>query len=207
MISMLRKEACSGSTHDLAHISIQNCLADCLPKSSAEADTLITAMKKRSFLEVDVHPNFRILMEYKALLVCMVQIIHAHKGEKCFLPERLKDFLFHQLHEKDHAMWCLLKTSMDSESQDATKMTSALADSRIYSYMNMMTLYMCIVAVAIFLSVSLSFSSNVVTISTSMPTGVCRINRWTKKTQCWSGIWRRGCETRRIHRCNWSRRF
>ena len=43
----------------------------------------------------------------QGLLVCMVQIIHAHKGEKCFLPERLKDFLFHQLHEKDHAMWCL----------------------------------------------------------------------------------------------------
>ena len=30
MISMLRKEACSGSIHDLAHISTQNCLADCL---------------------------------------------------------------------------------------------------------------------------------------------------------------------------------
>ena len=27
-ISMLRKEACSGSIHDLAHIPAQNCLAD-----------------------------------------------------------------------------------------------------------------------------------------------------------------------------------
>ena len=27
-ISMLRKESCSGSIHDLAHIPAQNCLAD-----------------------------------------------------------------------------------------------------------------------------------------------------------------------------------
>ena len=43
-----------------------------------------------------------------------------------------------------HVMF--VKTSMDSESQDATNLTSALTDSRIYSFMNMMTLYMCIVA-------------------------------------------------------------
>ena len=43
---------------------------------------------------------------------------------------------------------------MDSESQDATTVTFALADSRIYSFMKMMTLYMRIVAKAIFLSVS-----------------------------------------------------
>ena len=28
MISMLRKDACSGSIHDLAYIPTQNCLAD-----------------------------------------------------------------------------------------------------------------------------------------------------------------------------------
>ena len=46
MIAILRKEACSGSIHDLAHISTQNCLADCLTKSSAQADSLITAVKR-----------------------------------------------------------------------------------------------------------------------------------------------------------------
>ena len=45
MISMLRKEACSGSIHGLAHIPTQNCLADCLTKASAKADNLITAVK------------------------------------------------------------------------------------------------------------------------------------------------------------------
>ena len=58
MISMLRKEACSGSIHDLAHIPTQNCLADCLTKASAKADNLITAQKTGKFLNVDIRPNF-----------------------------------------------------------------------------------------------------------------------------------------------------
>ena len=45
MISMLRKEACSGSIHDLAHIPAPKCLADCLTAASAKADNLITAAK------------------------------------------------------------------------------------------------------------------------------------------------------------------
>ena len=57
IISMLRKKACSGSIHDLAHISTQNCLADCLTKSSPKADNLITAVKTVRLLEFDVHPN------------------------------------------------------------------------------------------------------------------------------------------------------
>ena len=71
---------------------------------------------------------------------------------------------------------------MDSESQDATKITSAPADSLIYSLMKMMKLYMCIVAATIFHRVSPFLSSTVVTMSTSRPAGVCRINRWTKNS-------------------------
>ena len=44
VICALRKEACSRSIHDLAPISTQNCLADCLTKASAKADNLITAV-------------------------------------------------------------------------------------------------------------------------------------------------------------------
>ena len=40
MISMLRKEACPGSVHDLAHIPTRNCLADCLTKASANGGQL-----------------------------------------------------------------------------------------------------------------------------------------------------------------------
>ena len=36
MISILRNETSSGSTHDLAHISTQNCLAVCLTKVIGE---------------------------------------------------------------------------------------------------------------------------------------------------------------------------
>ena len=45
MISMLRKEAFSGSMQDLAHIPTQNCVADFLTNVSAKADNLITALK------------------------------------------------------------------------------------------------------------------------------------------------------------------
>ena len=68
MISMLRKEACSGSIHDLVHIPTQNCLADYLTKASAKADNLITAVQTRKLLDVGIHPDFRTLMEHKAFL-------------------------------------------------------------------------------------------------------------------------------------------
>ena len=61
MISMLRKEVCSGNIHDLAHIPTQHCLAECLSKASAKADDLITAVKTGN--------------------------IYAHKGEGYFIPE------------------------------------------------------------------------------------------------------------------------
>ena len=71
---------------------------------------------------------------------------------------------------------------MDSESQYATEITSALADSRIFSFIKMMTLYMCTNVITIFLSVSPSISPSVVTMSTSRTTGVCIINLWLKNS-------------------------
>ena len=68
MISMLRKEACSGSIHDLAYIPTQNCLADCLTKASAKADTLITAVKTGKLSDVVIHLDFRTLEEHKAFM-------------------------------------------------------------------------------------------------------------------------------------------
>ena len=67
-MSMLRKEASSGSIHDLTHISTQNCLADCLTKASAKADNLITAVNTGRLPSVDIHPDFRTLMEHKTFL-------------------------------------------------------------------------------------------------------------------------------------------
>ena len=156
-------------------------LADCLPKSSAKADNLITTVKKRSLLEVDVHPNFRTFMEHKAFLSAWCRTF-MHKREKnVFFLNDLKISLSPAPREGPfHVMF--VKTSMDSESQDATNLTSVLTDSRIYSFMNMMTLYMRIVAI-IFCSQYPTFllfqcCDNV----DIKPTGFCRINRRTKNS-------------------------
>ena len=57
LISILRKEACSVSIHDFAHIQFQICLAECLTKASAKADNLITAVKTGRLSDVDIHHN------------------------------------------------------------------------------------------------------------------------------------------------------
>ena len=72
------------------------------------------------------------------------------------------------------------------ESQDATKITSASADSRInFSWMMMSrcvrTLCLCLVLMTIFLSDS-SFSLSLVNMSSSNSSGAARVNRWTRKT-------------------------
>ena len=68
MISMLRKEDCSGSIHDLAHVPTQNCSADFLTKTSSKTDNLIIAVKTGRLLDVAIHLDFRTLMEHKAFL-------------------------------------------------------------------------------------------------------------------------------------------
>ena len=76
---------------------------------------------------------YRTLIEHKAFLSngCRKNI-HAHKGEKCFLPERFEDFSLTSFTRRTfHVMF--VRTSMDSESQDATKLTSALAGPSICS--------------------------------------------------------------------------
>ena len=65
---------------------------------------------------------------------------------------------------------------MNFESQDASILTSALADSSIYVFTKMMTLYMYMDVITISLSVSSSVSLSVVTMPTSRLTGICRVN-------------------------------
>ena len=81
MMSMLRKEACSGNIHDLAHIPTQHCLADCLSKASAKADNLITAVKTGRLLDVDIHPDLRTLMEHKALSTWCGTFMHTREKD------------------------------------------------------------------------------------------------------------------------------
>ena len=68
MIQMLRKEACSGSIDDLAHIRTEHCLSDCLTKHSAKPDNLISAITTGVLPEVDKHPSFRSLIQHRAFV-------------------------------------------------------------------------------------------------------------------------------------------
>ena len=90
-ISLLKEEACSGSIHDLAHIPTQNCFADGLTKASAKADNLRTAVQTGNSLDVDIHPDFRTLLEDKAFLSTWCKNISAHTGERSLLPEHSQD--------------------------------------------------------------------------------------------------------------------
>ena len=86
MISMLRMEVCSGSNRDLARILAQNCLTDCLTKTSTKADSLITAVHTRKLLDVDIHPDFRTLMEHKAFYSTWCEtFLQAREKEVVFL--------------------------------------------------------------------------------------------------------------------------
>ena len=69
MISMLRKEACSGNINDLAHVASLDCLSDALTKSSANPDIIMKSIETGILPKVDSHPNFRTLMSHKAYLI------------------------------------------------------------------------------------------------------------------------------------------
>ena len=72
-------------------------------KSTCEADNLIAAVKNWEIVEVDIHPNFRTLMEHKALLsTCCRTFMHTNEKDVFFL-DALKVSL-HRLHEKSHSM-------------------------------------------------------------------------------------------------------
>ena len=71
MIQMLRKESCSGSFDDLAHVVSVDFLSDSLTKMSAKADALIKAVNEGHLPNVDVHLPFREMMKtyHKAYLI------------------------------------------------------------------------------------------------------------------------------------------
>ena len=65
---MLRKEACSGQIHDLAHVVSSLCLADSLTKSSAHAEQLIKTINTGMIEKADQHKPFREMLQHKAFL-------------------------------------------------------------------------------------------------------------------------------------------
>ncbi len=65
MINQLRYESCSGSIDDLAHVISEDCMADCLTKSSAKSTALVKAVDTGTLPNVDKHPPFREMMQSK----------------------------------------------------------------------------------------------------------------------------------------------
>ena len=98
MIFMLRKEARTGNIQDLAHIPTQNFLADCLTK----ADNLIIAVETGRLSEVDVHPNFRTLMERKAFLSTWCRTFMHTREKEVFFLSALRIPLAPTPQKKDH---------------------------------------------------------------------------------------------------------
>ena len=72
MIHILRKETCSGSIDDFAHVRTEVCLADCLTKNSAKPDVLVKAVSTGVLPDVDTHPPFRSTLKHKAFVVSLL---------------------------------------------------------------------------------------------------------------------------------------
>lgn len=95
MIQMLRKEACSGSIDDLAHVRTEMCLSDCLTKHSAKPDNLILAIQTGVLPEVDKHPPFRSLIQHRAYLAQWVSANLRNPAQVgSFLDEPVSHALF-----------------------------------------------------------------------------------------------------------------
>ena len=139
--SLLRKEACSGSIHDLTHNPTQNCLADCLTKASAKADNLITAVKRGRLLDVDIHSDFRTLMEQRPSCLPDAQTFLHTRDKEVFFLNSLKISLAPTLQERPFQVMFAgtqqteeqkeLNTRVSVRARILLKITSAFADSCI----------------------------------------------------------------------------
>ena len=90
MVQMLRKEVCSGSIADLAHVRTEFCLSDCLTKATASPDVLVQAVETGQLPMVDCHPLFRTTLPHKAYQACGSVVPHQRRGA---LPhQRNKDY-------------------------------------------------------------------------------------------------------------------
>ena len=100
---------------------------------------MITAVKTGRLLDVDIHPDFGILVEHKAFLSTWRRtFMHRREKEVCFL-NTLKIFLAPPPQEGQfQVMFAGTKHTKEQkelntrelQGQDATQITSAFADSR-----------------------------------------------------------------------------
>ena len=122
MIFVVRKEACSGRIHDLAHNPTRICLGDNWTKASAKADNLITAGENRKIMEPkDFFSTWR------------RTFLRTGRKDVFFLNTlRINLAQIHVMFANTHYIDEQKGLTRVFENQGATTITSALRDSRIY---------------------------------------------------------------------------
>ena len=91
---MLRKEACSGNIADIAHVGTNDCLADCLTKTSANSRRLRETVMTGNMHNIDCHLPFRELVKQKAYMLNILFHSFSHLPTNvvlCFLGEVLTE--------------------------------------------------------------------------------------------------------------------
>ena len=93
MVQMLRKEVCSGSIADLAHVRTEFCLSDCLTKATASPDVLVRAVETGQLPMSDCHPLFRTTLPHKAYQAC--ESMTSRQRSDGFPLQRNRDYWQH----------------------------------------------------------------------------------------------------------------
>ena len=116
-------------------LTFQPTLHDILPD-----DNLITAVKTGKLLDVDIHPDFRTLMEHKAFLSTWCRTFMHTREKEVFFLNVLKISLAPTLQDGSFQVMFAGNSAYQGEKelntrerkgQDAAKITSAFADSCI----------------------------------------------------------------------------
>ena len=139
--------------------------------SSFKAENLITTVKTMKLLDVDIHPNSSTLMEHKGILVYMVWHIYAYKEENVPFLNAIEISLLPASREGPFHVMCV-RTPMkilESRCYENNVCTRRLKHLFIHEDDH-------IGHEQFFLSVSSSLSPSVVTMPTSRPAGICRVN-------------------------------
>ena len=145
---------------------------------------------------LNIHPDFRTLMEHNAFLSTWCKTFLRARGREVFFLNTLEISLVQtpqegpfqvMFVETQHTKEQKELNTRKRKSQDTTQITSASAGSRIKFSSKIMsflvrTLCLCLVLTTIFISIS-PFSHSLVTMSSSAPSGVRRVNRWTQNAE------------------------
>ena len=153
-----------------------------------EADNLISVRKTGRLLDVDIHPDLGTLLEHKALSTWCRTFMHTREKDILFL-NALKISLAATpqegpchvmfvgiLHTEDHKEL----NTCEFKSQDTTKLTCAIADSRTQFSWSVMTSFVRMWCLCLASQWFTPLLSIFVTMSLSKPIGVVRVNRWTR---------------------------